>query len=100
MKNADNSAVLAMCMQYDDLDCLGTFQNDIISKREPPFQVSSRTVEKIRSGKLDLKKDDIPTDVSEGFEDLYQSEVGGAGSLEPPHSVGQSGKRPSRFRLF
>lgn len=42
----------------------------------------------------------ISTDVSEGFEDLYQSEVGGPGSLEPPHSVGQSGKRPSRFRLF
>lgn len=62
MKNADNYAILATCMQYDTLDCLGTFQDDIISKRNLPFQVSSRTVERIRSGKLDLKKDDIPTD--------------------------------------
>lgn len=97
MLNADNYAILGMCMQYPSLDCLGTFQNDIVSKRKLPFQVSSRTVQKIRAGELDLKRDDVPTDMSDDFASLYQDEVGGSGSLDSGHLIGQTGKHPSRF---
>ena len=75
-------------MQFDSLDCLGTFQSDIVAKRRLPFQVSSRTVEKIRSGELDLIKDDISTDMSEGFASLYQTEIEGANSLVARSSFG------------
>ena len=99
MKNADSYAVLAVCRQYPELECLGNFQKDIIAKRKFPFQVSSRAVQKIRSGELDLKKDDIPTDMPDDFLSMYQSEVGlgRAGSLELRHSVGQTREHPSRF---
>lgn len=98
MKNADNYAILAVCMQHDSLDCLGTFQDDIISKRKLPFQVSSRTVEKIRSGELDFKAGDIPTDMTEGFASLYHREVEGADSLEMRHWIGQTNNHPNRFK--
>ena len=97
MLNADNYAILALCMFYDSLNCLGTFQNDIISKRKLPFQVSSRTVQKIGSGELDLKRDDVPTDTSDDFASLYQDDIGETGSLDSRHLIGQTGKHPSRF---
>ena len=55
--NADNYAILGICMRYVELDCLGTFQDQIRSGKERrglPFQISWRTVEKIRSGEVDL----------------------------------------------
>ena len=52
--NADNYLFLALCLTYEELDCVGTFQNDIKRRRSLPFKVSSRTIEKIRSGELDL----------------------------------------------
>lgn len=89
-------------MQYDELDCLGTFQSDIVAKRKLPFRLPStshRTVEKIRSGDLDLRKDDVPTsDVSGGLESLWQSEAEGGDGLGVGNSVGQNGKHPSRFK--
>ena len=98
MKNADNFVVLALCLLYAALDCLGKFQSDIRSKRNVPFQVSSRTVQKIRSGELDLKKDDILTNVSEGFAYFNGTELEGAGSLEPRQSIGHDGQPPGRFK--
>lgn len=97
MKNADNFMVLALCLRYASLDCLGKFQNDIRSKRDVPFQISSRTVQKIRSGDLDLKKDDISMEISEGFAYLNEKGLKGAGSLEQWHSIGQTGQPPARF---
>lgn len=64
MINTDSYTVLGVCRQNPELDCLGKFQKDIIAKRKLPFQVSPRAVQKIRSGELDLKKDDVPTDSS------------------------------------
>ena len=97
MINADNYAIFGMCMQYPSLDCLGTFQNDIVSKRKLPFQVASRTVQKIRSGELDLKRDDVPTDVSDNFASLDRDEVEGISSLDSRHLIGHTGEHPSRF---
>lgn len=87
IRNADNFMVLALCLLYAALDCLGKFQNDIQTKRHVPFQVSSRTVQKIRSGEIDLKKDDPPTDMPEGFELINEKELEGAESLELRQSI-------------
>ena len=98
MKNADNFMVLALCMLYTALDCLGKFQSDIQSKRNVPFQVSARTVQKIRSGELDLKEVDIPTDMSEGFAIFNRTELEEAGGLELRQSIGHDGQPPGRFK--
>ena len=53
--NADSYAVLGFCLRYAQLDCLGTFQDQIkSSRRSLPFQVSQRAVEKIRLGEVDI----------------------------------------------
>ena len=96
MKNANSYTVLGVCRKYPKLDCLGTFQKDNIAKRKLPFQVSPRIVQKIRSGGLDLKKDDMPT-ISYDFLFLYQSEIEEANSLEIRYSIGQTGEYSSRF---
>lgn len=98
MKNADNFMVLALCLQYAALDCLGKFQNDIQTKRNVPFHVSSRTVQRIRSGELDLRKDGIPTNTSEGVGSLVENELEGAGSLGPEYSIGHNAQLPGRFK--
>lgn len=36
LNNADNDETLATCMQYDSLDCLGTFQ--MMSSRSGDFR--------------------------------------------------------------
>lgn len=94
MRNADNFMVLALCLRYPELDCLGKFQSDIRSKRNVPFQVSSRTVQKIRSGELDLKEDDI----SESLAFFNGTELEGAGSLEVRQSIGHTGQPSGRFK--
>ena len=92
LQNADSYTVLTVCIRNPELDCLGTFQDYIIAKRKLPFQVSPRTVRKIRSGELDLKKDDVPTDVPDDFLSMYQSEIEGAGI-----AVFDRTEQPSRF---
>ena len=47
-------------------------------------------------GELDLKKDDIPTNMPDDFASLYQSDVGGAGSLEPRRKASYSLQRCER----
>ena len=55
ISNADSYAILALCLYYVQLDCLGTFQDEIrSSRRSLPFQVSQRAMEKIRSGEMDI----------------------------------------------
>lgn len=50
--NADSYLVFALCLQFTELDCLGTFQ-DRIKKRQPvPVRLHSRTIEKIRLGQF------------------------------------------------
>ena len=50
-------------MYFTELDRLGTFQSDIQTKRDLPFQtsLSHRAIEKVRTGKFDLTKD-LPMD--------------------------------------
>ena len=48
-------------MYYPELDCVGIFQNEIQTKRSVPFGLSPRAVEKIRSGRFDLRRD-LPMD--------------------------------------
>ena len=62
--------------------------NDVVTKRRLPFHVSSRTVKKIRSGELDLIKDETLTDLSEGLASLYQTEIQGADRLVAWSSFG------------
>ena len=90
VRNADNFMVLALCLLYAALDCLGKFQNNIQSKRNVPFHVSSRTVQKIRSGEMDLERDDIPTDMSKRFAFINEKELEGAESLESRQSIGDT----------
>ena len=51
-------------MYFTELECLGTFQSYIQTKRDLPFQtsLSRRAIEKIRTGKFDLTKD-LPMDI-------------------------------------
>ena len=46
-------------MYFTELECLGTFQSYIQTKRDLPFKLplSRRAIEKIRTGKFDLTKD-------------------------------------------
>lgn len=55
--NADNWAVFGGCMYFPELNCLGSFQDDIRTRRSIPFGLSPRAVEKIRSSRFDLTKD-------------------------------------------
>ena len=55
--NADSFAIFAICMYYPELNCLGAFQADILTKRSVPVGVSPRAVEKIRSEGFGLGKD-------------------------------------------
>ena len=50
-------------MYFTELECLGTFQSYIQTKRDLPFNLplSRRAIEKIRTGKFDLTKD-LPMD--------------------------------------
>ena len=50
-------------MYFTELECLGTFQSYIQTKRDLPFKLplSHRAIEKIRTGKFDLTKD-LPMD--------------------------------------
>lgn len=55
--NADSFAIFAVCMYFTELDCLGAFETDILTKRSVPVGVSPRAVEKIRSEGFDRKRD-------------------------------------------
>ena len=52
-RNADNYNVFAVCMRFEELDCLDTFQDQIQKRGALPFEVDRRTV-KIRGGEVDL----------------------------------------------
>lgn len=102
LKNADNYAVLAVCMQYEDLDCLGTFQSDIVAKRKLPFRLpstTSRTVEKIRDGGLDLRREDVPRvdnpnpELEVGWRSEAEGGLGGRKGL-----MGRGARQSGRFR--
>ena len=107
--NADNYAILALCMHFKTLDCLGTFQSDIIARRRLPFRLPARTAERIRRGEVDLTRgddDDDDDDVvvvgattstemstSTDAGDMYGNEL--VRGLEMRESMVE---RPSRFR--
>ena len=52
-------------MYFTELECLGTFQSYIQTKRDLPFKLplSRRAIDKIRTGKFDLTKD-LPMDIN------------------------------------
>lgn len=70
-------------MYFTELECLGTFQYYIQTKRDLPFQLplSHKAIKKIRAGNFDLTKD-LPMDV-----DLEQ-EPGGVRPTPEDEGVG------------
>ncbi|KAF6227829.1 hypothetical protein HO173_011931 [Letharia columbiana] len=57
--NAHNFAVFAFCIYHIELQCLGTFQSDVKTRRDLPFEsaFSPKAVEGIRQGTSDLRRD-------------------------------------------
>lgn len=54
LKNADNYAVFALCVQYPTLDCVGLFQAYIVKREKLPFQPAPEAVKRIRKGEWAL----------------------------------------------
>lgn len=75
--NADNYVMLAICLYFPELDCLGLFQNHLQKKSSVPAGLSPRAVERIRSGKFDLRKD-LPMDIDLEQEPASNRTAGGS----------------------
>lgn len=89
--NADNWAIFGMCVYFPELDCLGSFQDDIRTRRSVPGGLSPRAVEKIREGGFDLTRD-TPMDL-----DLERG-PGGRRRRAEDFDLGLAEKGESRFR--
>lgn len=48
IRNAENYAIFALCVQYPTLDCLGTYASSIAKREEVPFQPAPETVMSIQ----------------------------------------------------
>ena len=99
--NADNYKNFANCMYFTELECLGTFQTYIQTKRDVPFptSLSHKAIKKIRAGKFDLTKD-LPMDVDleqepEGWPTSEDDDVDFEFSANP---LGDSESHMSRFK--
>lgn len=92
-------------MYFTELECLGTFQYYIQTRRELPFQtsLSPKAIKKIRAGKFDLTKD-LPMDL-----DLEQEPEGRSKSEDgdededvdfvfPASPLGDSERHMGRFK--
>ena len=92
--NADSFAIFALCMYFTELDCLGSFQYDIRTKRSsvPVGGLSEKAMKRIREGKFDLKRD-LPLDRDLG---RRAGKVGGEKESRSPFRY--EDERGSRFR--
>lgn len=50
IRNAENYAIFALCVQYPTLDCLGTYASSIAKREEVPLQPAPETVMNIQQG--------------------------------------------------
>ena len=57
IRNADNYAIFALCVQYPNLDCVGSFSAVIAKRGKLPFQPAPEAVEKIWQGRSTLPLD-------------------------------------------
>ena len=78
-------------MSFPELDCLGSFQDDIRTGRSVPGGLSPGAVEKIREGGFDLTRD-TPMDL-----DLERG-PGGGGERAEDFDLEFAEKGESRFR--
>ncbi|KAM0799915.1 hypothetical protein BDR22DRAFT_973322 [Usnea florida] len=79
--NADNWAMFGGCLYFPELNCLGAFQDKIITKRddeEMPFgiKLTPRAAKRIREGKFDLERDlPMDSDLEGGMEERETGEL-------------------------